>query len=605
MFDSMARFTPQFPQMSRTLSASAFVLYLLAFLPAQAEQKPWLEVKSPHFRVLTDAGMRDARDVAAEFEQMRYVFASQSPAFRLESGAPLTIFAVKDLASAKALAPAMFGKNESVVGFYRQGWEKKFAVVRMDDWLTQQHYAVYHEYVHSVMRLNARWLPEWLDEGLAEFYSCTRFQSDKIFLGAPTERFRTLRSRPLMPVETVLSVDGRSNIHKDPQAADVFYADSWALVHYMVFGMKNSDSFGQFFNLLQKGVPQKQAFVQVFGDFKAFDQKWLDYTNAFTFLARSIPAPPRLDEKSFATRKLSIAETELELGAAHLAFHDRKTAESLIADALRDDPKLGAAHEEQAYLLFHDGNDSRATEEFQQACALDGTLYRSLFAKTMLSPEAQATDQAGQAAYQADLKKVTELNPLFAPAFIELAKLALRQRNYRMALDESRKAESLEPSRAGYHLLTGKILLASGRGGDAIQFAQFVAERWHGSDHDEAVELWDAIPAVARPRDVGFTAHELEPGEQLAAGIVQTTHCGDASRPLTVEIAQDGMTQTFYRHGGMMSGFSDLFWWGEDHFTLCHHLEGKRAIVYYRPETGKGFTGEMTRFEIRDDPAVP
>jgi Tfp pilus assembly protein PilF len=591
--------------MRRNVLGSAFVLCLLAFLPAQAEQKPWLEVKSAHFRVLTDASMHDARDVAAEFEQMRYVFASHFPGFRLESGAPLTIFVAKDLESAKALAPAIFGKNERVVGFYRQGWEKKFAVVRMDDWLTQQHYAVYHEYVHNVFHLNARWLPAWLDDGLAEFYSCTRFQSDKIVLGAPTERFATLRSGPLMPVETLLSVDGRSKIFKDPQATEVFYADSWALVHYLVFGTKNSASLDQFFSLLQNGVPQKQAFVQVFGEFKIFDQKWSNYMNAFTFLATSIPALPRLDEKSFGTRKLSIAETELELGAAHLAFHDRKTGESLITDALRDDPKLGAAHEEQAYILFHDGNDSHAIEEFQQAYALDGTLYRSLFAKTMLSPEAQATDQAGQAAYLADLQKVTELNPLFAPAFIELAKLAMRQRNYQLAFDESRKAESLEPSRAGYHLLTGKILLASERGGDAIQFAQFVAERWHGSDHDEAVELWDAIPAAARPTDVKFTAHELEQGEQSAAGIIKTTQCGDANRPLTVEIAQDGKTQTFYHHGSIISGFSDTFWWGEDHFMLCRHLEGKRAIVYYRPETGKGFTGEMTRFEIRDDQAVP
>ena len=206
-----------------------------------------------------------------------------------------------------------------------------------------------------------------------------------------------------------------------------------------------------------------------------------------------------MDEKSFASRKLSVAETELELGAFHYASGDRKTGESLVTAALRDDPKLAAAHEEQAYALFHDGKDDQALAEFGQAYALDGTLYRSLFSKTMLSPEAKATDRAGEAAYQADLQKVTELNPQFAPAFVELAELAMRQRNYQLAFTDSRKAESLEPSRAGYHLLTGRILLASGRGGDAAPFARFVAERWIVSDHDEAVELWNAIPQEKRP----------------------------------------------------------------------------------------------------------
>ena len=593
--------------MNRRVPGFAFALFSLLVVGAQGEQKPWTEVKSPHFRVITDASQRDARDVANEFEQMRYVFASHFPGFRLESGAPLTIYVARDYDSAKTLAPGLWKHNENLVGFYHPGWEKQFAVVRMDDWSTQQHWAVYHEYVHGVMYMNSRWMPEWLDEGMAEFYAYTRFQSDKIILGAPTARFATLRARPLMPVETLISVDGRSKIHHDPQATEIFYADSWALVHYLVFGpnMKGGTLFNQFFNLLQQGVPQKQAFVQVFGDFKTFDANWGRYLTNLSFAAVSIPAPPRLDEKSFASRTLSVAETELELGAFHCAFHDCKTGESLIEAALHDDPKLPAAHEEEAYVLLHDGKDDQAREEFSTAYTLDGTLYRSLFSKTVLSPEATASDSVGEAAYQADLEKVTELNPKFAPAFVELAKVAMRHRNYQQAFTDARKAESLEPSRAGYHLLTGRILLASGRDGDAAQFASFVAERWYGPDHDEAIDLWNAIPSTKRPAEIKLTARVLEENEQSATGIIQTTHCGDANQPFTVVIATDGKTQSFYRQGSIMSGFSDTFWWGADHFTLCHHLEGKRAVVYYRPGSANGFAGELTEFEIRDGEAAP
>ena len=45
------------------------VLFLAGMVDAAAAEKPWLEVRSPHFRVLTDASANDARRVAYEFEQ--------------------------------------------------------------------------------------------------------------------------------------------------------------------------------------------------------------------------------------------------------------------------------------------------------------------------------------------------------------------------------------------------------------------------------------------------------------------------------------------------------------------------------------------------------
>ena len=46
---------------------------------AQAGEKPWTEVRSPNFRVLTNGSAADGRRVAREFEQMRAVFAMGFP----------------------------------------------------------------------------------------------------------------------------------------------------------------------------------------------------------------------------------------------------------------------------------------------------------------------------------------------------------------------------------------------------------------------------------------------------------------------------------------------------------------------------------------------
>src|SRR5579863_202901 len=217
----------------------AFILCLLFGYPsaAPAGEKPWVEVRSAHFRVLTDGGQPDARRVAREFEQLRYVFATQFPSFRLDSGAPFLIFAARDEDSAKNLEPRLWKlKGAKPAGVFHHGWEKQFAMVRLDTWGEGAHEVVYHEYAHSILHLNAHWLPVWLDEGLAEFYAYTRFDDQKIYVGAPTERYRVMASAVPIPIETLITVNQRSPYYHDEDKVQMFYAESWALVHYLIFG---------------------------------------------------------------------------------------------------------------------------------------------------------------------------------------------------------------------------------------------------------------------------------------------------------------------------------------------------------------------------------
>ncbi len=578
---------------------ACFSLLCLAPPSAFAGQQPWIEATSPHFRVLTDGTAHDAREVATEFEQMRYVFATGFPAFRLDSGAPLTIFAAEDLQSAKRLEPREAKRWENLAGEYQHGWEKQYAIVRMDAWGQGAHQSVYHEYVHSILHLNARWLPAWLDEGTAEFYAYTRFQSGKIYIGAPTERFATLRRMAPMPVERLIEVTHDSPEYTDPAKAELFYADSWALVHYLNFSqkLKGGLMFKQFYALLQKGVPQKEAFVQVFGDFAAFNKDWYNYANLQAYAAAVLPPAPKLEKESIAERKLTVAQTEYELGAFHIATFDRENGEHLIDAALRDDPNLGPAHEEKGYLLLSKGQDAQAVAEFAQAFTLDPTLYRSLFAKTMLSAPGPET--------RAALDQVISLAPKFAPALIARAQLEFREHNNSAAFADARKAEALEPSRAGYHLLTGRILLALGQPAQAAEFARFVADRWRGPDRDEALALWNEVPAAKRPAGVTLAEEPFLEHAQTVAGTIEGTHCGSATEPFTLQLATASGSKTFYQQHGFATGFSDTLWYGEDHFNFCHHLENRQAVVFFRPSSDANYAGVLAMVEIRDSLDAP
>ena len=589
--------------MKRIFASVVLFAFIFALFPAVfAAEKPWTEVRSPHFRVLTNGAIPDAMKVARELEQLRWVFATRMPGARLESGAPLLVLAARDGDTAKSLEPGVWkGMGEHMAGVFHHGWERQYATVRLDTWGGEgSKEVVYHEYTHTILRLNSHWLPRWLNEGMAEYYAYTRFEAHRVYLGAPIEGYRTLREMTPMPVETFIQ-------SRMPTASNerLFYTQAWALVHYLVYGdgMENGKRFDQFFGLLQQRVPQNKAFQDTFGDFKSVDKGLTAYMQQPTFATTILRDPPQIEDKSITTRTLSVAETEAELGGFHLWMHRRDVARSLLEQALKDDPKLGLAHENMGFLDFAEGKDAEAANEFAQACALNGNLYLSQFARTMMSPLASSRAVSDVNSFGAALGKVLQINPQFAPAYVQLAKLALLVNDLNSALLIARKAEEIEPSLAGYHLLTGHVLQRLGKGGDAADAAKFVADRWAGPDHNEAVELWNSVPAEQRP--AGEVAFEAPKETQTVEGKVKSVVCPEKDQDWAFVLDQGGKLLTFHRKGGFATGFSDTIWYGGDHFDLCHHLEGLRAIVHYHAPADASYAGDIAELEIRDDLPEP
>lgn len=80
------------------------ILMICCPTPAAARES-WVEVRSPNFTVLSNAGEKEARRVADQFEQFRGVFQATLPQIRVDLGKPLVIFAVKNEDSLKILLP--------------------------------------------------------------------------------------------------------------------------------------------------------------------------------------------------------------------------------------------------------------------------------------------------------------------------------------------------------------------------------------------------------------------------------------------------------------------------------------------------------------------
>jgi hypothetical protein len=181
----------------------------------------------------------------------------------------------------------------------------------------------------------------------------------------------------------------------------------------------------------------------------------------------------------------------------------------------------------------------------------------------------------------------------------------LRTGNLNNALVTARRAAQLEPSRAGYNLLVGNVLARMGKGADAVPIAQFVADRWSGPDHNEAVDLWNAIAADQRP--AGQTIpYEIPDGVKSVEGSLRSLDCGDKDHKLQLTIDHDGQALTLRADGPFGAGYSDTLWYGSDHFSLCKHLEGMHVIARYKPVADSNYGGNLAVLEVREVlPEVP
>src|SRR5690349_20422891 len=87
---------------------------LISFAHPAFAANDWIEVKSAHFVVVSDAGQGAARTTAWQFEQIRNVLATLWPWAHVDLDKPLLVFAAKDEQTMKALVPQYWQEKGSV-----------------------------------------------------------------------------------------------------------------------------------------------------------------------------------------------------------------------------------------------------------------------------------------------------------------------------------------------------------------------------------------------------------------------------------------------------------------------------------------------------------
>src|SRR5260370_13955622 len=105
---------------AKPLSAVLLSALLLIAIPCRAKDKEaeCVEVHSPHFSVVSDAGDRRARDVALRFEQMYFVFGTLFSRQTVNFPVPLQIIAFRTTGHLRNFVPLWKGKPIQLAGPY-------------------------------------------------------------------------------------------------------------------------------------------------------------------------------------------------------------------------------------------------------------------------------------------------------------------------------------------------------------------------------------------------------------------------------------------------------------------------------------------------------
>jgi tetratricopeptide (TPR) repeat protein len=596
--------------------------------------------------------------VALQFEMIRGVFQNTFPRARVDPAQPPIILAVKDEGSLKALLPAFWEQKGRVhpAGYFLGGQEKQYVALRTDTSVDPQSYSpnynpyqtLYHEYIHLLVNLNYRWLPPWLNEGLAEFYGNTKIAEEQIDLGRPIEaHVELLRRQRCMPLSGLFAVDRASPYYNEESKATIFYAESWALTHLLMLGdqRKYSQKLNTYIALLNNDAKPADAATQAFGDLKELEKRLDLYLSGLTMPIVRVKQAVDIVEDDFPVRELSPAESATVRGDFHVCNHRLTEGRALLEEALRLDPNFAHAHESMGFLYFREGKKKEAAKFFDQAMKLDSRNYLAHYFHAMLTIEQNPGGEVPEGVVS-DLKRTIELNPNFASAYLSLASImGVRGQNLEEARRLALKATDLEPANMQGHLILANVMLRQERTEEAVVICRRVLaaaktpqERASAElliknaqqymDYKEEVKCRSEQARAARAaeaeadkkrqekevtesqppsppdspgkRSAGRTPNErgeapFQGARATAEGIIETVACKSVSLKMALVLRSYSLElrSPNYHH----IDFLAQGWTPPDPFLPCEHIKGMKAKVVYT--AGGSDAGEIVSIELR------
>ena len=413
--------------------------------------------------MVSNAGASQARNTAIQFEQIRELF-QQSFVFVKDRPSPvITILAAKDENTSRSLLPEYWEKKGNVhpAGIFLDSAYQFAVAVQLSGEGDNPYEAIYHEYYHSLTMPFFPGLPTWISEGMADFYGNSKIAGKDATLGMPDfGLIELLHEQPLIPLATLFRVDHASPYYNEGSKASIFYAESWALIHYLMIGENgiHRPQLIAYLDALSRGDTADAAAAKAFGDLGKLQKALQSYASNNSYYQMQTIAPFRIPETDVQIRALSDAEEEAYRGGFLSLHRQFSAAEPLLQNAANSDPKLALARQNLALFYYLQEKPAEATAALDAAIELDPKNALTRFLRAYLDSR-QSLSEAGDSRAEDDLRAAIAANPNFAPAYGLLAtRMAATGQDLPGALDLAKKGALLEPGNTSYQLTYASVL---------------------------------------------------------------------------------------------------------------------------------------------------
>ncbi len=527
--------------MKRSAIFLATILCFLTFIPAQSTvwaKDNWISVRSKNFFLIGNVNEKEIRQVATRLEQFREVFSLLFTQANFTSPVPTTVVVFK---SDKSYAP--FKPHANTAGYFQPGPDVNYITLTTEVRGEQDPFKViFHEYTHLLVNNTNGNVPAWFNEGLAEYYSTTTVTDDqKVVLGKPIgSHVYLLRQKKMLPLRTLFQVDHKSPHYNERDKQGVFYAQSWALMHYLILGNdgQRAAAMGAFLEAIAANLPMETAFQKAFGmGFEQMEKELKQYIQKDRYpivsghFERKIGA-----DTTMQVAPISEAEAQAYLG--DLLLHANGAhAEGYLKKALELDPNLALAQASMGMLRVRQGRAAEARQSLEQAVVANSQNYLIhyyyAFALSRESSNAEVISSFSPQNVEKmreHLRKAIQLRPDFPESYSLLAFVNLVSGSN---LDESvqmlKQALTTSPGRNDLSFMLAQVYMGKDDYKSARELLQKLSE--NNSDPELRQRSQDLLAQLASREEQRAGFRELRKDPNNRPTLRETVNPDNRSEP--------------------------------------------------------------------------
>jgi tetratricopeptide (TPR) repeat protein len=444
----------------------------------------WVEVRSPNFSVVTDAGEKKGRDVALHFEQMRSVFGQLLARAKVNLPVPLQIVAFRNTKEMRQVAPIFNGKPTELAGLFEGSEDHSFIMLDMS--VENPWSVVFHEYAHRLMDGNLSFRTDpWFEEGFAEYFSSIEVDNKEARVGKiPEQTYQILQRMGMMKVSDLFGVQQNTKTYNESGGRrTTFYAESGLVVHYLYDNLLIPKLTGYFDTLQLQKKSIDQSVQAAFGmTAEQFDKTLRSYLSAGRFRYYPIPTPAGIVASAFTVTTMSLADARATLADIHAHSADYKDkALGEFQEVLQMDPENAGALRGVGFAYLQERDFEHAAVYLRRAVERDSKDPRAHFYYAMLLNQQGPPNEARSAEIKKELETAIALDPTVADAYSLLGYTQAFSGEPEKGIATLKKAVELSPRNEQYWFNLANVYMVNHKVDNAIAIFRSLA----GSENPE------------------------------------------------------------------------------------------------------------------------